>query len=427
VQQVLRGIASRRDLVFSLLDQGALSVLNLGFALVLIALATPAEFGIYALVFSSLFIVLSVQNALVVLPLNYLLPGRAAEEQAERAEMLVSVSALITGTTGLGAVAIAFWNGANPVLVLAIAAYMIGNLAREHTRNHLIVTGGMGRALLLDLCFAGASLIMAAVLWKPAGPVAAVLGGIAFGCLAAQFVPHARARFLPQRMMAHLKSYLAFRSDVGWSLAGAMQSEAQLRGYVYVTQFWRGAEGVAVLHAGRTLLSPLLLVANAWARMARPRIVAMLQRGEDGVRRLLLEGVAVVLAAGAAYGVALILFWPIIDTLIFGDKYPDMLPVVVAWWVYAIGSGVEMCLSTALQARRQFRLLAGLGLVSTGMVLAALVGLSFTRLPLVAAVWILLAGVIIEGMPVAYFALRTDATGKAAPETAAAAISLSAK
>lgn len=394
-----------KNLLLSIIDQALLSALNLILALTLIAFATPSEFGVYALYFSSLLIAFSIQNALVVMPLNFLLPGKSEEAQNQNITMLTTVQTLFLLLVVFLTFCVNALLGSDFLICTIAIFYLITSLIREYCRNLLIVRGEVRAALSLDCVFALTACVSIFALWQVFEPAAAFLAGQAVACGVALLVLRPQTQLFIQDTKKHLLEYNDIRTDVGWSLLGASQTEVQLRGYVFIVQMWLGLAALGVLQAGRIVISPLLLIATAWARIARPRFVEMHNNQDGAVVKLLLQGILVILACSTLYGAVIWLFWPFIEHIVFKENYADMWPLVSAWWGYACVVCVNVCLSTLMQARRQFRLLTGIGFFSAFVSLVGLLILSQTGLSLIFAIWVLLIAEIVELVAQIYSAI----------------------
>lgn len=386
----------RQKLLLSIVDQALLSALNLSLALALIAFTTPTEFGVYALYFAALLIAHSIQNALVVMPLNFLLPGKAIETQNQSVQMLTTIQTLFLSFVVCAALGASLFLGSGWRICLAASVYIGTGVMREYARNLFIVQGNVRSALMLDGLFAVSSCVSILVFWQLLPPAAAFLAGQAVGCFIGLIATRPKTQMRLGSLKNHFAAYAQIRNDVGWSLLGASQTEVQLRGYVFIVQMWMGLAALGVLQAGRIVISPLLLIATAWARIARPQFVEMHNNQDGSAAKLLFQGIFVILACAVFYGLSIWVLWPFIEKYVFKAEYGDMWPLVAVWWSYACVVSVNVCLSTLLQARRQFKLLTGIGFLSAAASLGGMLLLSFTSLPLLFAVWVLLAAEMIE-------------------------------
>lgn len=383
----------RRELVISTLDQGLTSAFSLALSLAFIALATPDEFGRFAIVQAALMAAHSLQGPLVLTPANLLLPGREQQAQQTQLSMLSSINALVVvGAAILGAAAAFSYIGTTAAAAAAAALFAF-SVIREYSRTVFFARSAAVSVLAQDAIYVAVAAAAIAALWGPAGPFLASLAGMAAGSLVSWVAVRPETHSALGEMRAHLASYRTVWRDVRWSLMGALQTEAQTRGYLYITEAWRGAGAVGMLQAGRLLLSPLSLAVSAWSRVARPAMVAAFHhdRSADAFR-ILGGGLLGIVAMTLLYGGALSFAWPWLEAAVFGDRYGDMSVIVFLWWVHAGIYCLNGCLAGLVQARNQFRRLALIIAVSAGTSIAALGLLSISSLPTVWALYALIGG-----------------------------------
>lgn len=366
----------KRAVFLSIFDQGMISAFNLLLNLAFIAHATPSEFGRFALVQAIAFFALSAQNALVIMPLNYLVPGRPAAEANQQLSMLTSANiALIAACLPLGLI-FTYAIAADPTLSLVILGYFVVMLAREYTRNVLIVGGRMAGALAYDVAAIVVSALLVLLAWQWLPPVTATLLGVAGANALVLLIGRIELHWNAGAFLAHLRSYGAVWKETRWALQGALQNEVEARSYVLMVEGWRDAAALGALQAGRTVMSPLLLIAPSWRRIARPRLVEHFQHGRtDAALKLLWAGALVIAAAAIAYAIVLQLAWPLFEAHVFTGRYSDMQPIVWSWWLYAVVVGLAGVATTMLEALRQFRALAALGFGLAVLIVLLLAGL----------------------------------------------------
>ena len=359
----------KRAVFLSLVDQALNSAFSLLLNLAFIAFATPDEFGRFAFLLAGSFFAVSAQNALIVMPLNYLLSGRQPPEADATLSMLTSANLALTFLVLPVSLGLAAVIGADTLLSLATASYFLTGMVREYARNLMVVKGRIHRTLIYDAIALGSAVVFAVVFWRMLAPPAAVLAALSAGnCLSfvvCRFDFKADFRRLP----AHLSAYRQVWKDTRWALQGALQNEVMARSHIFLVERMRDAAALGMLNAGRVGVSPLLLVGTAWCRVARPRMVEDLRRGEIGaVVRLFRTGAAIVAGAAILYGLLLLAAWPYIDAYAFRDRYGDMAGTLFCWWLYALVAGQTSVMAALMEARRKFRALAFVGFVGAVVV-----------------------------------------------------------
>ncbi len=355
----------RNAVLLSIVDQALLSVFNLALNLAFIGFAAPSEFGRFAFVQAGVFFVTSAQNALVVLPLNYLLPGRPAEEADRQLSMLTSVNLALTGVALLFGFALGVAVEADATLSLAILAFFATVTIRDFARNTLVVRGEIHRTLIFDAVAVSVAAVTAVGLWRVIRPEAAVLAALAGGNLVSHLICRVDEKTDLRRFPTHLEDYRLVWRDVRWALQGALQNEVAVRGWVFLVERMRDTASLGTLNAGRVAISPLLLITTAWARVARPRLAAELHVGRrDRVHRILWSGAAIVVGVSLVYGLALFVAWPSLEEFVLRRRYGDIGTIVFYWWLYALAVGLTSVLSAFMEVQRRFRALAVTSLIS---------------------------------------------------------------
>lgn len=397
----------KRAVLLSLIDQGLNSGFNLLLSMLLIAFATPAEFGRFAFILAGSFFAVSAQNALVIMPLNYLLPGRPAAEANAELTMLTSANLALTLLSLPVGYGLAAMIGGETSLVVASLAYFATLMAREYARNILVVTDRIHLTLAYDALAVVLTGLAVTGLWRLLPPEAAALGGLALGNFGALMVCRVETRRDLGRFRSHVSAYRRVWKDTRWALQGALQNEVVARSYVFLVERMRDVAAVGVLNAGRVTIAPLLLMSGAWSRVARPRLVEHIRLDQRrALVTILWSGAAAVTGASLIYGLVLLAACPYLDAYGFRDRYGDMRSIVFIWWIYALSVGLTSVMSVLMEARRQFRQLAVVGLIGALAVPLVIGGLLLSGFAAPSAIVGLAAVSLFELVAFSFIALR---------------------
>ena len=252
-----------------------------------------------------------------------------------------------------------------------------------------------------------------------------MVGGLGVASLLALTAFRPELAWQRGRILEQFRAYRSPWSYTRWALLSGMQTEAQTRGYVFITEAWKGAATLGMLQVGRLLLAPLLLIAAAWGRIARPRMVAHFHNSRPREAYAILGGgVVLILVMSIVYGAVIAAAWALIEEYIFRGRYGDMRMMAFVWWLYTAVAALNSCGATLLEVQRRFRALAMLEMVTAATCLSALLLLSLTDKPAITVVAILvivqvaygagMLGLIVRGEN--RRALRdTPMTGSSAP------------
>lgn len=397
----------KRAVLLSLIDQALNSGFNLALSILFIAFATPAEFGRFAFILAGSFFAVSAQNALVIMPLNYLLPGRPSAETKTDLSMLTSANLVLTLLSLPVGFGLATLIGADSVLSVAALAYFATLMAREFARNILVVTGCIHLTLAYDALAIVLTGVAVTGLWQVLSPEAAALGGLSLGNLGALMMFRVETRRDVSCFRSHASAYRQVWKDTRWALQGALQNEVVARSYVFLVERMRDVAALGTLNAGRVTIAPLLLVSTAWTRIARPKLVEHIRLGQrQPIIAILMAGASVVAGSTLLYGLALLIAWPFIDAYAFRDRYGDMTGIVLVWWIYALAVGLTSVMVSLLEARRQFRALAVVGLIGALAVPVVIGGLLLAGFEAPSAIVGLTAISLFELLAFAFIALR---------------------
>ena len=389
-----------RNLNHSVLDQALLSAFNLGINLLLVMKTSADVYGTFVVFQAVVFLLLAAQGALILTPLNILLPGRS-ERVVERQKQSLETFNIAFVLLGFAVAFVAgLVYGASLLQMIAVAFFASMSVFREYWRSVHFVTGESASALKLDFLFVLIALVATGCLWLSTDPLTACLGGLAIGNTLSvlAFTPVLRMR--PAPLVQAISTYRPVLKDSLWAFAGASQTEVQMRGYVLIVEAWRGVAALGALQASRFIAAPIHLVAIAWARVTRPRMVNAIHQGDDPTAlKAMFGGFGFMLLVCLLHGVTLLLLWPFIEGFVFGDRYPDVGFILGLWWAHTSLLAINTVPATLLQARRCFRQLTLIGTSTAVVTILGLLALSMTALETHLVLYLLI-GVEIMGLAI---------------------------
>ena len=358
-----------RKYFLSFSNQGAISLFNFVLNLMLVRAWSPFDYGVFALVIIVIFLLESIQNALITTPLSVYIPAydrRAPRALTEvlltsvHAIFVVLVFAVVTGF------ALLTLNSAEHRVVTAVTmgAYTATWLVRSYVRASLFAHLKPEGAAIVEFTFVGIGSIVLLLLWiRPE----AVSFATAFGLMALGSVVGSAAGLIFDRTRIRItvRPRVLLRyigrpwRDGRWALVGVITTTVQTRAHALVVATVFGAESFAVLAAGAVLFGPVRMLMTAWGMMTRPYLAKAVGRGERGpIERVSKISLASLLAGFALLITGLYVFWPQIDGVMYQGKYEQMGLVVTLWAVVTIFLAARDLLSVPLQSMRAFRRLA---------------------------------------------------------------------
>lgn len=372
----------KRNLAFSIVDQAVVSIFNFALNLAFIRLWSPEDFGLFAIIAAISLFTTMVQNAVINTPLAVHLPLAASTREKavlrrvfSAANLLLTLLVLILSLIGLTG-----WLGASG-MELAASFYMGTQLLREYYRGLLAVEGKLRTLLATDAVHV---LLAAGVLsglhwfgatqWQTVSVCLLVLGCSGFLTIAPLLVPGRWPELgsSPGEMVA---VFAPQAHEIRWSLLGAVTTDIQNRGYVFVAAAVFGPATVAHLQAGRIFFGPLGLLTGAWSRVARPQLAKLMGQG-NALRfdAVLQKALWSFIAFNILFMASLWMAWPYLSSLVFGSKYRDLGLLVAGWGMASLAFQIRACLSVGVQALRRFREL------TMATILGALLAVAFVVL-----------------------------------------------
>jgi O-antigen/teichoic acid export membrane protein len=305
-------------------DQVLVSGSNfLGMVIAARVLAT-SDFGTYALAYSAIWALSSLQTALITQPHAVLAADRDAVAYRRYTTATGRMQALMTTALGVPIVAagvLAIVLGAGPVLA-AIGLALIGWQAQEFMRRVLFFEGRLRAVFGLDVVsFGGQLAAIAALALADQLTVASALAAAALTSIASALIG---LRLLRSTLSADpLPGARAENIAHGrWLLGAEIGAFICLNSYPFILALTTGADAVAIYAAAMLILNPLNVIWFAVGSVLPIRLSrARAESGDAAARRELRHAYLGSMPVVAAYClVAVVLAGPILMFL-YGDTY----------------------------------------------------------------------------------------------------------
>lgn len=379
----------RSSMLLSIVDQAALSLFNLAVNLALVRLAGPSEFGLFLFAAAVILIMTSVQNATVASPITIILPHRPAGERSEGFSAVMSFNWVVMVLSAVLGALLCLLASANVIYLAASAAAVFTTLMREAARSVHIVRGRLGSFLALDVVSIVASALVSVLAWNWVQPATACLVGIAIGNLVAVILAARGIFSRPLSVMETFEGYRTFWKDTRWSLLGATTTELQSRFYVFALEAFCGLAVLGQIQAGRLLLGPLPLLVGAWGRVARPAMAISLAAGDvDRAKTTFKSGIVLIISAALAFCALLYFAWPLVETWVYANKYPDIGSTAAAWAAFTLISMTQVSVSYFVLAANRLKELAFASVLSASVSCTLLLSLGFGVNPIYSIVFL---------------------------------------
>ena len=351
-------------MVLSLFDQVFLSAFNFTLNLILISIWAASLFGMYVIIIAVSMIWSSVQTALIEAPLATLRPQ--AKDLNDERQLLASLwmaTCTLTATafvlTWLGFTLI--FGDQYSILPFATSLFVAGGLLREYVRSLLFSKFCVAQVLVLDAVYIFVAAAGLGMLWAWHGPLelTQLIVVLAFAAIFASMISILALLPLFSLQFGHAARdrYVSiWRAYSRWALLGAVLSEVRTRAHVFVIGAWFGTAAVGILEAGRLIYRPLVLIHQAWARVAQPTFARFAAVGDFGGSNLLARfSAAGAIVLAVLFIIAVWLGWPYLQSHVFRGEYTNIGTIVALWGLVSVIFLVDGVYSTQLQGLARFR------------------------------------------------------------------------
>jgi hypothetical protein len=361
-----------------LIEQGLISVLNIGLNLWLIRIGGGELFGVYAFWFNVALLAGSVQNGLTICHLAPLPPGPGTappRQSAEQALMAASL-VLVAGSGVLVAGAVGVDHALSGAIPSATIVYVPAYLAYQYARalafsRGALVTATVATTLVTVITAAGLAadyLLMSGTTANRVMLITALGYGVAGTATTWHLAAGLRLR------LGHLRGYLPYASISRWSVLGIACFEATNRLPSFAVAGWYGAAALGRMSTTQIPTRvPILLVA-ALQPALRNDLARRLGDGDwKGFASDTLRGGLLAFAANAVWAVPVGLAWSFLARWLFHGRFTEDADLGMLWATsQTLGSVINVA-ATAFQVCGAFRLI---GIADIGGAAGTLLGLA---------------------------------------------------
>lgn len=322
--------------IASALDQAWLSLLNLAISLAFIRFASKEDYGIYLLLMTPLYLMMGLQNALILSPIATVLPSSQDKDKSKVYNTAVTAAVLFC-TLGamLGGVGLAIYSMIQgkfaPTLAIGFGIAAAGVCAREATRTLYYTRGQAQAALLADLIY-GAGLMLATGFLSYFRLLTPDYALIAMG-LAALW-PYLLRLSRIFRLNWDSQVLQQFWACGRWALVGVVVTWVNLSAYPLIVGLTLSTAAVADINVARLFLMPVGMCIAAWSNLYRPRISAWASEGRTNeIKQITIRSILTGLAALSVLAFCVAVLYPFAEQLL-GPSYRGLRPLVMLWCVF---------------------------------------------------------------------------------------------
>lgn len=350
----------------SVAAQGLVSGFHFGLNLVLLRLITPYEYGIFAFAFVLAMFAAAVNNALISTPLTVYTPiVKDSDERARQEAMFSTLNlALFLALVVAGAL-YAWWLGLRQDIAVGVTVFVAVYSARQFSRSFgyaklrpLVTASGDGAYVL-----SGGIIIALLVYTGGRVPVGHILLALAAANLVAMLVERLRLHGRQKRWftIANVSGYAHIWLQSRWALIGALTTLFLAQAHSVIITWVDGPTAYAPLAAGFVLFGPVRVALMTWQNMVKPELAMALENQQQQAVRAQIGRTSVLMGAAViVLGIIMAIAWPLLYELLYAKQYADepMAFIVMIWAVITFFAAIYNAPSAALQAMRDFKVLA---------------------------------------------------------------------
>ena len=334
--------------------------------LALLQILDRYDYGLFAFAFVLGMFALAINNALISTPLTVYTPViKNLEERQNQEQMLGTANLLFFAGLCLMGVIYTLSSNMSPMTAIGATFFIAMYAARHFSRSSgyarlkpLVTASG---DLVYVLC--GSIIIFTVVQTSEEPTVGGVLIGLGlanlFAIFAERFQLHGLSGF--RFKLSLLSTYSVIWEQSRWALAGALTTLFMGQAHSLIITGTYGPTAFAPLAAGFVMFGPVRVALMTWQNLVKPEIaVALSENRLTQVQTQIRQSVLLMAVAVVVMSILLYLCWPWIHQILYAKKYSDqpMGLIVSLWAMITMFAAISNAPSAALQALRDFRVLA---------------------------------------------------------------------
>jgi len=347
--------------------QAMVSGFHFGLNFLLIRIITPYEYGIFAYAFVLALFASAINNALISTPLTVYTPViKNLDERAQQEAMFSTLNLLLFSLLVVAGGLYAMSSSIAPDIALSVTLFVAVYSARQYSRSlgyarlkPLVTASG-------DITYVLSGIVFITIVMFSQGEnatVSQVLLSLAAANLVAMFIERWRLHGLGRRWFtfSDIKKYGHVWLQSRWALVGALTTLFLAQAHGLIITWFNGPGTFAPLAAGMVLFGPVRVALMTWQNMVKPELALALSDNQaQAVKKQISKTVVLMGSAVLALGLLLWFAWPYIHELLYAKQYADqpMGLIVCLWFAITLFAAIYNAPSAALQAMRDFKVLA---------------------------------------------------------------------
>lgn len=368
--------------LYSVADQALLSAINFSIGMYFVHFSTKDEYGLYALSYGIITLVISFAGALIMTPMTVSYADRPIEQRESYcASMLIgqygiflpAIALMLLVVGSLYQAGVMDLDTTRLATVIGIAA--VGGMLWEFSRRYYYLRLQPGTVLRWDIYYASMMAIglLTAMYFNLRSMHWWIF--VIYGLAATGTGLWALSESELARPSGSRQVWESVRESWGhgrWTLGGVLVTWVQNQSFVYFLAVFADLASVADANAARLLVAPLMLVNSGLTNVLLPRLVLLRSEeryteAEQLARRLMwvIAGIFVL------YTALIVSAEERLTRLVLGDAYTGLESFIVAWAVVNLLTALRGNTSILLQVFKAFRTIT-LANISSAIVVVVL-------------------------------------------------------
>lgn len=371
--RIKQGIASAAD-------QAWLSLLSFIVSYVFIRFASKEDYGTYILLLTPLYLVLGIQNSLILSPATTVVPCYPKENQAvvlATSKSLIFFFSLLGSLIAAGVLTIYLIQAKiefNFLLILAFAIAVVGLCGREGSRSLFYITANPFAALWADLRY-GVLLLIAIFLLSITSNLTPASALLSTGFAA--LVPFVLRQSLKLKLNIDRNVANEMWKCGRWAVVGAIVGWINTSAYPLIVASTLNINAIADITAARLFLMPIGLSITAWSNLNRP--VVSTWAAEGRIKEIKVFSLRWIVTSVVSIGLLAIIITALRPylPLVLGQSYSNIFPIILLWTVFfAVNACRTILMASLLVNAEGYKKLQAMNWVSLIISMVGLLTLS---------------------------------------------------
>lgn len=370
----------------SIFTQGLLSIISFAIGMLMVRYSTKKDYAIFAISFSIISIMGSVQNALANAPLTVLYAKKEESEQrafvsgmafGQLLYFFPLITVILISFSIYSLLANSFSLMAKvTLLIFAILTY----LGKEYIRTIHYINLKISKVLLMDIAFMFSACISIFAFFFSQGALSyntalmSLFGGYSISLIFGYALLANKFQYSWPSAKRAIKETWNYAF---WAFIGTLSSVVETQAYIFVVSFFLSLEATADISAARLLMMPAGLILASSIKIIMAKGSELLGRSSHANFARFIHFMTLFLfIVSITYTLVLFAFYGKISSIL-GEKYQNIKTLTILWAILFLFQGLKIPIKNALIVYKEFKAVTINDIISGGCTL--LVCLLFTK------------------------------------------------